>query len=175
MTDIDNKLSIGTSDIILNVGCGTGIVEEGLKVDFLVSIDFARSMLEHRSIKNGTQSDATYLPFRDEVFDKICVYSVIQYVSKTALSRMIKELSRCLKKGGRCLIGDIEPESSQFRTKVRRSLGHIVLQKHFEYHSLKWICGEFKKLGVDSIVLDQSSALPFAKSRKDILLTRIAN
>jgi len=170
-TDVDSKLSFRLSDFVLNIGCGTGILEKGFPNNFIISIDFASSMLKHAWIVNGIRASASRLPFRDASFDKMCVYSIVQYLRKDELSLMLRDISRCLKDGGKCLIGDI-PLNGSWYESIRHLIGKIVLENHFEYHSVKWMTRESEKLSMNSSLLVQPENLPFCGSRKDLLLIK---
>jgi len=172
--DIDSKLSFKSSDVILNIGSGTGILEKSFPGLFIVSLDFANSMLKHAWISNGIRAAASHLPFRDSVFDKVCVYSIVQYLPKVKLSKMLDNIARCLKNGGKCLIGDIPPRATHPYVFIRHAVGNILLKNHFEYHSFNWICRVSEKLSMRPTLLDQPENLPFAKNRKDLLLTKIS-
>ncbi len=171
--DIRSKLDLHFSDSILNIGCGTGILEKTSSEYFIISIDFASSMLKREWIVNGVRASASFLPFRSSTFDKICVYSVIQYLRKNQLLKLLNEISRCLKKEGRCLIGDVEANVTGIKKFLRGSIGGTFLTNHFEYHSLEWISLQCKKLGMDSITLEQPPTLPFSTRRKDLLISKM--
>jgi ubiquinone/menaquinone biosynthesis C-methylase UbiE len=173
-SDIHSKLELQSSDSILNIGCGTGILEKSLPEYHIISIDFASSMLERVWITCGIRASASFLPFRAASFDKICVYSVIQYLLRKQLSKMLAEISRCLISGGMCLIGDIQENGSGMKNMFRGAIGRIAFKNHFEYHSVDWISHQCENLRLHCTLLGQSETLPFFKKRKDLLMMKIA-
>ena len=48
--------------------------------------------------------DARHLPFRDETFDTVFSYSVLQHLSKGNVRRSLISIARVLKPGGTCLV-----------------------------------------------------------------------
>ena len=127
-------------DKILDVGCGNArdiLVYLKTEAD-CVGIDFSISMvLEGRKelAKKDLESpllvgDATKLPFKNGVFDKVCCSEVIEHIPD--YERAIIELVRVLKKGGKIVITTPNKSSmyatnklySFVVTKIKRKSGH---------------------------------------------------
>jgi ubiquinone/menaquinone biosynthesis C-methylase UbiE len=81
-----SKISISQDDLILDLGCGTGLLLEKISgtVGFAVGLDISERLLSWaRSKLRGTQtalilSDADYLPFRLAAFDKVFAITLLQ-------------------------------------------------------------------------------------------------
>ena len=107
------SLGLNPRDVLLDVGCGAGLLTDKLvdKVDIVVGIDANSEMIgnagkESRFVKVVAMADC--LPFPDESFDKIFCHSVFQYFPNYKYAaKVITEMLRVLRGGGRCLIMDI--------------------------------------------------------------------
>ena len=85
-------------DIVLDDGCGTGLLSGKLET-FAVGIDLssrllltARRRLRERGQAHLIQADADLLPFRDDVFDKVFAVTLIQNVPRPL--RTLLEIKR---------------------------------------------------------------------------------
>ncbi len=81
------SIQIRKSDLVLDVGCGTGLLFRNIEdcVEFLVGLDISRRLLKKALCKSRdspkiflVRADADYLPFADEVFDKVFTITVLQ-------------------------------------------------------------------------------------------------
>src|SRR5229473_6277887 len=109
--------AIGPEDRrILDIGCGTGIFANCVLQQFpdtqVWGIDLSDGMLRHcrpRCENTGrrfhvVQGNSERLPFKDDAFDLItCTHSFHHYPSQ---ARVVAEMYRVLRPGGRCLILD---------------------------------------------------------------------
>lgn len=106
-----SKAALGRSDRILDIGCGTCILEEGLEETnpVVVGLDLTPEMLSFalskrlncvRGLVNG---DAEALPFQDSAFDIVISCYVAKYCD---LERFVAEAARVLRPGGRLLMYD---------------------------------------------------------------------
>ncbi|HIE18535.1 TPA: class I SAM-dependent methyltransferase, partial [Candidatus Bathyarchaeota archaeon] len=83
-------LKIGCEDLVLDLGCGTGLLIEyvAMKVNHFVGVDLSGESLKiavERSRRLGVkqkvsllQADVDNLPFRDDVFDKFFALTLLQ-------------------------------------------------------------------------------------------------
>ena len=82
-----SRVSLSEEDLVLDVGCGTGLLPEeiGRNVGFAVGVDLSQALLSWarsklREVQNLDLllSDADYLPFREEVFDAVFAITLLQ-------------------------------------------------------------------------------------------------
>lgn len=170
--DIRKKLDLKSSDMILNVGCGTGIFEKAFSNYCTISMDFARVMVSRANMKFGIVADATVFPIRPLSVTKICVYSVLQYLSPTSVGQMLDQISLSLQEGGICLIGDVELRSISPKLFLRRLASRILLRKRFFYHDAEFLSRELKERNLEYQFEKQFSDLPYSNKRIDIIVLK---
>ncbi|MBD5549019.1 MAG: class I SAM-dependent methyltransferase [Lachnospiraceae bacterium] len=108
------KLDVKKDEVLLDYGCGSGRLytiynKEYGKGDNYFGIDVSGVCLEHAQEKNKRLSigknlkefDGLHIPFNDSYFDKIICFGVFDACNQ---EKVIEELFRVLKKGGRLLI-----------------------------------------------------------------------
>lgn len=121
------SLDLSSNDILLDVGCGAGLLTDKLVGDVGVTVgtDASSEMIgnavkESRFVKVIAMAD--HLPFPSESFDKIFCHSVFQYFPNYKYAtQVITEMLRVLRRGGKCLVmdvPDIEEKKLYFRVKV---------------------------------------------------------
>jgi len=99
-----------TNKVVLDVGCGNGYGTYRLaeKAEKVIGVDISKEVVgyakEHYLATNLYYRimDATKLEFRDETFDVICSFDVIEHISD--FRKYLSEIKRVLKKGGWCFI-----------------------------------------------------------------------
>ncbi len=107
------RLNLNSKDILLDLGCGAGLLTSYLKnqVYAVVGVDASLEMLKNadkdsKFIKVVAMADC--LPFPDNSFDKIFCHSIFQYFPNYQYAaKVIAEILRVLQPGGKCLIMDI--------------------------------------------------------------------
>lgn len=107
----EERIPVGRGGVVLDVGCGTLILEERLsrRGCSVVGIDLTREMLlegKSKGIPNVgplVNGDAVSLPFPDRAFDAVVSCYVPKYVDVMDLS---KELSRVSKDGASVVLYD---------------------------------------------------------------------
>jgi len=105
------KLALGEGARILDIGCGTCVLEEKyqLGASQVVGIDITSSMIRLaqrkglRSVSLLGLADAEHLPFREESFDLVVSCYVPKYCDTR---RFVEELARVLKPGGSVAVYD---------------------------------------------------------------------
>ncbi|WXG45787.1 MAG: class I SAM-dependent methyltransferase [Candidatus Atabeyarchaeum deiterrae] len=95
-------------EIILDVGCGTGLLSSFLdeKASLLIGVDISVNMLKvaqgnpkRRLIREDLiRADADWLPFRDNVFEKVISVTVLQNMPEPRVT--IKDIARVTVAGG---------------------------------------------------------------------------
>jgi ubiquinone/menaquinone biosynthesis C-methylase UbiE len=107
---IKKLLRASDGEIILDIGCGSGVQIMALNVNspkFLIGTDISLDALIYAKNKNITGSefvrcDAQHLPFKSHSIDKIICAEVIEHLNKPKL--MIDETQRILKNNGSIVI-----------------------------------------------------------------------
>lgn len=111
-------LKIDNTSSVLDIGAGTGIVDQGLLKKFpkmsLYGIDVSPDMLEQNIVKTKytrlINQDATSLPFKDESFDGILTTFMLHH--SFSIDTVLHEAYRVLKKGSRLAIVDFTIDNS---------------------------------------------------------------
>ena len=100
------NVSLDSSDMVLDVGCGTGLLFNYISglVDTIVGIDISLESLkvaldfikktDNPSIEL-VRADADFLPFKNEVFDKVFAITLLQNMPNPLLT--LHEISRVAK------------------------------------------------------------------------------
>jgi ubiquinone/menaquinone biosynthesis C-methylase UbiE len=105
-----SSLNPQTNQRILDVGCGRGeIVKECNKVGSMaIGVDYAdASMKIAKTISPVVKACATYLPFRDDFFDKIVFLEVIEHLDRKDSEKALSEINRVLRDGG-CVVSSTQ-------------------------------------------------------------------
>jgi demethylmenaquinone methyltransferase / 2-methoxy-6-polyprenyl-1,4-benzoquinol methylase len=118
------KASIRRSDLVLDVGCGTMVLEEkALRRDCrVVGVDLTEQMLRLGqkkrlgNIDGLLNSDAEALPFGDGVFDAVVSCYVAKYVDPR---RFVEEAARVVKPAGRVVIYDFVRPRGAYRLPLQ--------------------------------------------------------
>jgi ubiquinone/menaquinone biosynthesis C-methylase UbiE len=157
---IDEKLSklwteLKVRKICLDLGCGTGNISKKERKFFgqVIGLDLSKPMLlqfkEKTELQNISLScgDCENLPFKDNTFDFISMYSNLHHLPHPVLA--LREMFRTLKAGGVIYIGH-EPNALKNRLflnpmrTIFSILGQFVTKKSSKYPSLTLLQ---KKLG----------------------------
>ncbi len=113
----------GTGARLLDVGCGTGhwsryFVMLGYAVVAVdVSLEMVRRALD--SPENDVtflMADAIALPFEDGAFDVAAAMATLEFLGNP--QQALREMTRCVRKGGRILIGTLNRSASLNRQRV---------------------------------------------------------
>lgn len=108
---------------ILDVGCGAGMYtleilrRRSNAVALDVRIDFIKFLKESEPKLHVVLGDAQYLPFKNEVFDKMLCSEVLEHLEDDI--KGIKEIARCSKQGGSTIFSaPCDAPCKWFRDKV---------------------------------------------------------
>ena len=107
------------SDIVLDVGTGTGIMAHAISsvVKKVIGIDVSQDMLDQCEEGDGNQyikRDIRDLKFPDNVFDKVTARLVFHHIIDDTQKAM-DECYRVLKKGGKIILAEGVPPTSKVR------------------------------------------------------------
>lgn len=107
---IQNCLHMSDNDILLDIGCGSGVQlgilqKKGYKLG--IGIDLNKNALQYGKKKNIQDTsfilaDVQYLPLKNNSVDKIICAEIIEHLQNP--DWMIKEITRTLKKDGEVVI-----------------------------------------------------------------------
>jgi ubiquinone/menaquinone biosynthesis C-methylase UbiE len=99
-----------SGDYILDLGCGTGLfIEAAVGLDgYIVAIDSSKKMIQKAKCNHADQNifflcaDADYLPLREQTFNNICVFTLLQNVPDPM--ETITEIRRVAKKEAKLIL-----------------------------------------------------------------------
>jgi len=135
--------------LALDLGCGTGnLVGKLLEVfHYVVGLDISREVLKKCKTKHGKRNlecvlaDCEHLPFCDNIFNLVCLYSVLHHIPSPLLC--LKEIYRTMKLGGKGYI-DHEPNLGR-----RRKISYLIDLFLFVAIQYKRIEGLLSTVGLD--------------------------
>lgn len=138
---IFSRWSIDTADLVLDVGCGTGLLLSKIKA-FSIGVDISIILLRRarKRVRRGlglVQCDAEHLPFRDGVFNKILAVTVIQNIPRP--ENFLLEIKRVSKMGSDIVISILKKlEFERFRDLIESS--GLSIKSSFEDEEVEdWI------------------------------------
>ena len=107
------------TDIVLDVGTGTGIVAHAISplVKQVIGLDKSQDMLEHSNWYENMyfiRRDILNPIFKDEVFDKVTTRQVFHHILEGTQEAM-DECYRVLKKGGKMIFSEGVPPSEEVK------------------------------------------------------------
>ena len=200
--DISEKLSINKLDDILDIGTGDGKI-----VDSLSNLCKSATTIDSEEVINKITKNKNIIYLKGNIheegkkiktrFDKILVYSVVQYFLD--LKEVIIFINLCLKllkDEGMILIGDIpnndmdlryqntknyQKQSRNFEKKKKLHLTKLeedfFLQNkmktiQFSDKALLTLLKKFNNLNYESYILPQKKGLPYSVKRVDFLIRK---
>jgi len=139
-------MRIGCKDLVLDVGCGTGLLTKYIasRVNHFVGIDLAGKVLkaaEERSrrlrIKQNVslmRADVDNLPFKDGVFDKIFALTLLQNVPEPC--ETLQEMVRVVKNKSQIAVTGLKKHFTEenFTMMLNRIRGKYILVRYPETH-----------------------------------------
>lgn len=125
-----NRMELGLNELVLDLGCGTGFLFQHIlkRVQFLVGIDLSSNALRvaKKRTKNLSnialiRADADNTPFRNHIFDKIFVITVLQNMPDP--TKTITETKRIGKPQAKFAITGLRKKftSERFATLLERT------------------------------------------------------
>lgn len=144
-----DKAELSRNELILDVGCGTGVLEEKLDGISVVGVDLTKAMLDVAKAKQIhclkilVLGDAEHLPFGEGTFDKVVSCYAVKYCDS---QNFVSQIYRVLKPGGRLVFYDFAKPHGIFAPfhffyvyGVLRLFG--LLTKRFD-HGISYTLGE---------------------------------
>jgi glycosyltransferase involved in cell wall biosynthesis/2-polyprenyl-3-methyl-5-hydroxy-6-metoxy-1,4-benzoquinol methylase len=127
----------GTDHMVLDFGCGTGrftrrLAEHGFRV---VGVDVSAEMVSMATVQQTTNVRVVHiqhgasLPYAPGEFDILWVCTVLQHIPDDALTDIVCELHRVIRRHGLLLLCE---NTDQTRGRTSRS-GHVVFRRREEY------------------------------------------
>jgi ubiquinone/menaquinone biosynthesis C-methylase UbiE len=135
---INDLLSPGPGEFILDAGCGTGVftldmISRGARV---IGLDLSLSMIRRARQKGRTSqlrilaADILRLPFPENSFDKTVSITALEFISDA--QKAIKELFRVTRKGGILVVATLNSLSPWAeRRREEGHKGHSLFSKAF--------------------------------------------
>jgi len=114
-TRLDSKLDViaGNSNVIADLGAGTGLLSQNLIKRFpdsqLICLDFAQASLSNNPSKNKLCADANHLPLADNSVDIVISSLMMQWCPD--LEQLFSEIHRVLKNDGLILFSTFGPDT----------------------------------------------------------------
>ena len=122
--EICQKINLKKSDIVLELGCGSGVLGNWIngRCSFYVGLDISFQMLmaflkqpNSQKIINLIQSITGKVPLHDDHFDITIMNGVSMYLNQCQLEETLREMERVTRRKGIIFIGEnIVPENFQW-------------------------------------------------------------
>jgi ubiquinone/menaquinone biosynthesis C-methylase UbiE len=111
-----SKITLHKGDLVLDAGCGTGMLMEKIASKHrVVGIDFSVRMIEiaRKKIRNSNfiRADLNNLPFRDQSFNKVFGVTILQNVKHP--QRTVKEIARIIEDRGLAVLSTLRKKSNK--------------------------------------------------------------
>ncbi len=137
LTGLDVKKRVSRANYILDVGSGPGIFAEELGILFpnseIVCLD---ASLEMCKLSRGVRSGASFLPFKDEIFD---IVTFIFSLHELEIDLALEEANRVLKKDGIIYVVDLNRDAPQtIKNASKLILEKIIGRDYAEYLENTW-------------------------------------
>lgn len=188
VNNITENLKIESSDTVLDVCCGNGLItnEISKKCKSITGVDISENLLNLAKTKyqhiDFVKSSATGLTkhFEQNAFDKIYLQFSFQYFDKSGQGEsVISEMLKILKPNGKIFIGDIPDYqkkwsyynsiSKRFFYLTSKFKGTNRMGKFWLNKELDSICISQK---VNGMSLVQNNELPYSHYRFDYLIIK---
>lgn len=161
---------------ILELGCGDGERTE-LFYEFsrVIGVDVVNRVSAERKNKFVfVLADATRLPFKEEIFDGVVSFDVIEHVEED--KKFVDEAFRVCKQGGKLIIGT--PNRSRLSNRLRTLIGRKVVYPYTlgpgVVHLREYTCGDFISLILSAGFLGECKCVWFGIiSRFDLGFGRV--
>jgi len=122
-------------DVILDVGCGTGVFTQDVLGSGarIVGLDISLPMLRQAIRKtagqpfSGTAGDMGALPFHDNTFDKVYSMTALEFMADG--TRAVEELNRVARQGATIVLTTLNSKSPWAKRREKKAkAGHTLFQ-----------------------------------------------
>lgn len=102
------KLARGSK--ILDIGCGEGVITSKLQGNKVIGVDISKSAIKYAKTNYENVkisffiASATNLPFKDDYFDCVSAFMVIEHLTQEGMHRCLEEIKRVCKPHGKVVI-----------------------------------------------------------------------
>ncbi len=162
--------------IVLELGCGDGErTELFYECSRVIGVDVVnRVNVERKNKFVFVLADATRLPFKEDTFDGVISFDVIEHVEED--KRFVDEAFRVCKQGGKLIIGT--PNRLRLSNRLRALIGRKVVYPYTlgpgVVHLREYTCGDFVSLIVSAGFLGECKCVWVGiVSRFDVGLGRV--
>lgn len=150
-----HSLSLDSNDVILDVGCGTGLLMEkaAKTVRLVVGVDFAKAMVIRAKEKLRlflnvllVRADSDFLPLREDVFTHVFAITLLQNMPNPR--RALRKLTQVTKDGGFIVFTGLKKNFTlnDFKTLIKGSgLRQLSLVDEEEVKDYVAVCQRLRK------------------------------
>jgi ubiquinone/menaquinone biosynthesis C-methylase UbiE len=143
---------VATDDLILDVGCGIGSIEERLSDHDIVGVDRSKAMI--RTARDRASSpfvigDATMLPIASTSVDVVCFVATLEFIPDVEAA--LSEATRVLRPDGTLIALVLNTRSTYVRTNLEREGSYFQRMVHRDTADLErtirtYVDGETKSV-----------------------------
>jgi ubiquinone/menaquinone biosynthesis C-methylase UbiE len=147
---IISRIKFKKGDLILDAGCGTGMLLEKIpSKQRVIGVDFSLEMIgvARKKIMNSNviRADLKCLPFKDKTFSKVFGVTVLQNIKNP--QRTVKEIARIVQKRGSAILSTLKKKTTKKE-----------IQELIQKSGLKE--KEVYEVSEDIVIITYKSALP---------------
>ncbi len=154
-------------NIVLSIGCGTGIIEkriEEISNVKIIGVEIDDKMLkEARKRINVIKANAMALPFKNSTIDTVVFITSLEFIEDYV--RAINEAYRVLKEEGKIIAILLNTSSAYFKQKygkegyIKRNIKHLDIQKIIEYIAKKFIIKKEELFGIANDIIKPGNSV----------------
>lgn len=122
---------VATDDLILDVGCGIGSIEERLPNHDIVGVDRSKAMIraaQDRASAPFVIGDATVLPITSVSVDVVCFVATLEFISD--IDAALGEATRGLRPDGTLIALVLNTRSTYVQTNLEREGSYFQRMVH---------------------------------------------
>ena len=163
---------IKPKDFVLDIGCGDGFLTNALSglCERVIGIDtsatgisLAYAMADATNV-NFAAGSINSLPFKENTFDVVTLFEVIEHISTGQAGNAIGEISRVLREEGKLIL--TTPNSRNLLNRIlHRPLTSQKHEKEYSQTELLQLLNDFKQVEISGIYLPLPPFTLLSKSR----------